>query len=122
MSLSNPNDLERAQRLDALDAKIAKMKARLDPPKAAQDHHSMAQLGWRMVTELVAGLGIGAAFGYGLDVFIGTSPLFLIVLTLLGFAAGVKAMLRSAREFETKSQAGPVAAAAQKEDDASGRG
>lgn len=60
----------------------------------------MAQVGWRMVIELVAGLGIGAAMGYGLDVLFGTLPIFLVVLTLLGFAAGVQTMMRSAREIQ----------------------
>ncbi len=94
---------EELKRLRALEAKIAKAKAALEPPKPAQDHHSMAQIGWRMVIELVSGLGIGAAMGYGLDVLFGTLPLFLVILTLLGFVAGVKTMLRSAREFEPKS-------------------
>lgn len=94
--MSGKDELER---LRALEAKIAKAKAALEPPKPAQDHHWMAQIGWRMVIELVSGLGIGAAMGYGLDVLFGTLPLFLVVLTLLGFAAGVKTMLRSAREF-----------------------
>ncbi len=91
---------DETQRLAALEDRIAKAKAALEPPKAAQDHHSMAQVGWRMVIELVAGLGIGAAMGYGLDVLFGTLPIFLVVLTLLGFAAGVKTMIRSAREIE----------------------
>ncbi len=92
------------ERLKALDERIAKAKAALEQPKAAQDHHSMAQIGWRMVIEMVAGLGIGAAMGYGLDVLLGTMPIFLVLLTLLGFAAGVKTMLRSAREFQTGAE------------------
>jgi len=62
----------------------------------------MAQIGWRMVIELVSGLGIGAAMGYGLDVLFGTLPIFLVLLTLLGFAAGVQTMMRSARELAEK--------------------
>ncbi len=115
------SDEDRLERLRALDARIVKMKADLEPPKAAQDHHSMAQVGWRMVTELVAGLGIGAAIGYGLDVLFGTLPLFLVVLTLLGFAAGVKTMLRSAREFETQDDAARHKTGAEQGDDERGR-
>ncbi|MCC5966359.1 MAG: AtpZ/AtpI family protein [Natronohydrobacter sp.] len=93
----------------------------MEPPAPAQDHHSMAQVGWRMVTELVAGLGVGAMIGYGLDVWLGTLPLFLVVLTLLGFVAGVKTMLRSAREFETKDNAAPQDADADQGDNGRGR-
>jgi len=112
---------EELERLRALEAKIAQAKAALEPPKPAQDHHSMAQIGWRMVIELVSGLGIGAAMGYGLDVLFGTLPLFLVVLTLLGFAAGVKTMLRSAREFVPKDDdAAPHDAGAEQGDNRRG--
>ena len=37
--------------------------------------------------------------GYGLDVLFDTLPVFMIVFTLLGFAAGIKTMMRTAREF-----------------------
>ena len=43
-----------------------------------------------MVIELVSGLGIGFCLGYGLDVLLGTMPIFLVVMTLAGFAAGFK--------------------------------
>jgi len=51
-----------------------------------------------MVIELVAGLAIGFGIGYGIDAVAGTMPLFLVLFTLLGFAAGVQTMLRTARE------------------------
>lgn len=112
---------EEMEQLKALEDRIAKVKATLEPPKAAQDHHSMAQIGWRMVIELVSGLGIGAAMGYGLDVLFGTLPVFLVLLTLLGFAAGVKTMMRSAREFETGTdRAAPAQTGANQGDKTSG--
>ena len=113
---------DETQRLAALEDRIAKAKAALEPPKAAQDHHSMAQVGWRMVIELVAGLGIGAAMGYGLDVLFGTLPIFLVVLTLLGFAAGVKTMIRSAREIQGEQiEAARPSAGAERGDKTSGQ-
>lgn len=111
------------ERIKALDDKIARARQALEPPKAAQDHHSMAQTGWRMVIELVTGLGIGAGMGYGLDVLMGTQPLMLVLLTLLGFAAGVRVMMRTAKELETKTgeAASPDAGAgAEKGDKTSG--
>ncbi len=113
------DDLEK---LKALEDRIAKVKATLDPPRAAQDHHSMAQIGWRMVIELVSGLGIGAAMGYGLDVLFGTLPIFLVVLTLLGFAAGVQTMMRSAREIQgEETEAARKSAGAEQGDRDSGQ-
>lgn len=116
--MSERDDLAR---LRSLDERIAKVKAGLEPPKAEPDHHSMAQIGWRMVVELVVGLGVGFGIGYGLDVLFGTLPLFLVVMTLLGFAAGVKSMLRTAREFDKKDDAAPQDAGAEQGDDRRGR-
>ncbi len=53
-----------------------------------------------MVVDLVAGVGVGFATGYGLDVFFGTRPLIMIVLTLLGFGAGINLMLKTAKELK----------------------
>jgi ATP synthase protein I len=38
---------------------------------------------------------VGAGLGWGFDRLLGTSPWGLIVLTLLGFAAGVYNMMRA---------------------------
>ncbi|MES2844330.1 MAG: AtpZ/AtpI family protein [Pseudomonadota bacterium] len=92
------------ERLDALAKRIAKAKNAADPRKAHQDeHYSQANLAWRMVIELVAGLGIGFGIGYGLDILFGTIPLFLVLFIGLGFAAGIKTMLRSAKEVQEKA-------------------
>jgi ATP synthase protein I len=67
-----------------------------------EEHYSQAQLAWRMVVELVAGLGIGFGIGYGLDTFLGTRPWLMMIFTILGFIAGVKTMIRSAEEVQRK--------------------
>lgn len=61
----------------------------------------MANMAWRMVTELTAGLLIGFGVGYGLDYAFGTMPLFLVLFVLLGLAAGVNVMIRTAKEIQT---------------------
>lgn len=58
-----------------------------------------------MVIELVAGILIGFAIGYGLDAVLGTMPIFLVVFILLGFAAGVRVMMRTATEFQAENLA-----------------
>ena len=61
-----------------------------------------------MVTELVAGLGIGFGIGYGIDVLLGTMPIFLVLFTFLGFAAGVKTMMRTAQEIQAEQTVEPA--------------
>ncbi|MFN0113821.1 MAG: AtpZ/AtpI family protein [Paracoccaceae bacterium] len=88
------------ERLQRLEERIAEAKRATAPPPPTEQHYSQASQGWRMVIELVSGLGIGFVVGYGLDWLFGTIPVFLVVFTLLGFAAGVKTMLRTAQEIQ----------------------
>ena len=60
----------------------------------------MANMAWRMVIELVAGIVIGFGIGYGLDRLVGTLPVFLILFTGLGFVAGVRTMMRTAQDVQ----------------------
>jgi ATP synthase protein I len=62
---------------------------------AASDASAMAR-GFRLSSELVAGVLVGAAFGWVLDRLLGISPWGLIVFLLLGFAAGVLNVMRAA--------------------------
>ena len=98
-------DPDEKQRMAQLEDKIASAKAVHRPESQIEDHHSQAHAGWRMVTELVAGLLIGFCIGYGLDSLFGTLPIFLVLFVLLGFAAGVKTMLRSAQDIQ-RAQSG----------------
>ena len=98
-------DQDHKQRLSQLEAKIEAAK-KTEPVKSHNDeHYSQAHLAWRMVIELVVGLGIGFGIGYGLDRLFGTLPIFLILFTMIGLAAGIKTMLRSAREIQETQQA-----------------
>ncbi len=106
-----------AAKLAALDARIAKARGSQTPSRAHQEeHYSQAQVAWRMVIELVAGLGIGFGIGYGLDALFGTLPLFLVVFVLLGFAAGVKVMMRTATEVGLAKKAAQQNAALGRQD------
>lgn len=101
MPVSDPDPSER---LKQLEARIKAAKGTKEPEKRHQDeHYSQAQQGWRMVIELVAGLLIGFGMGYGLDRLFGTLPIFLILFTLLGFVAGIRTMMRTAREFQDEA-------------------
>ncbi|WP_163847356.1 AtpZ/AtpI family protein [Pseudooceanicola aestuarii] len=89
-------------KLADLDARIAAAKGAPDSEKTLAQGYSSAEVGWRMVTELVAGLGIGLGVGYGLDVLLGTLPIMLVLFTGLGFVAGIRVMMRSARDYQDR--------------------
>ena len=79
-----------------LGQRIQSAKQSYEVEPKVEDHHSGLQHAWRMVIELVSGMAIG----YGLDVLFGTLPILMIVFTLLGFVAGVRTMLSTAREIQ----------------------
>ncbi|MEY8799601.1 AtpZ/AtpI family protein [Leisingera sp. XS_AS12] len=98
-------DDDQKQRLAQLEEKLAAARKAQEPKPRVDEHYSMANLAWRMVIELVAGLGIGFGIGYGLDQLFGTLPVFMVLFVFLGLAAGVKTMLRSAQEIQEKKLA-----------------
>ena len=88
------------ERLDRLDARLAAAKKAQQPAPKTATKASQAQQAWRMIVELVTGILIGTGIGYGLDSLFGTSPWFLVPFVLLGFAAGVNVMLKTAKELQ----------------------
>ena len=89
----------------ALSARLQRLGERLDSasrpsenvtgPRSTADASAYAR-GFRMSTELVAGVVVGALIGWLLDRWLGISPWGLIVFLLLGFAAGVLNVMRAA--------------------------
>ena len=80
--------------LDNLDARlrVARDQAERKSGKRAPDNASSSPLvgmAMRAGVELVAGVGVGTAAGYGLDKWLDTSPWLLIVFFLVGAAAGM---------------------------------
>jgi ATP synthase protein I len=65
------------------------------PSRPAADASGYAR-GFRLSSELVAGVLVGAGIGWALDRLLGISPWGLIVFLLLGFAAGVVNVIRAA--------------------------
>ncbi|MDP5305674.1 AtpZ/AtpI family protein [Paracoccus spongiarum] len=95
-----------AARLRDLEERLSKMTpgAEAARPMAGYDKGHIA---WRMVTEIVAGIVMGCGIGYGLDHLFGTRPFLMILFIFLGFAAGIKVMMRTAAELGSKPGAQP---------------
>ena len=88
------------ERLRALEQRIEKLKGKSPVRNAASGVvFSQGEVAWRMVVELVTGMVLGLAIGFGLDFAFGTRPIFLIIFALLGFAAGIRVMLGTARQM-----------------------
>jgi ATP synthase protein I len=96
------------QRFEDVQARIDALRAARAPSRnAASDKFTAASLAWRMVTELVVGVLIGAAIGWVIDGALATKPLFLLIFGLLGFAAGIRTVMRSADEVRRRNASIP---------------
>ena len=91
------NESSKKENLDQLDKKIEEFKSKNEEnrPKRLKVQND----GWRMVIELVTGMVLGVSLGMALDYIVGSEPLFLIVFSLLGFMAGVKTMIATAKKM-----------------------
>jgi ATP synthase protein I len=66
------------------------------------DASAMAR-GFRLSTELVGGVLVGAGIGWLIDRWVGSTPFGMIVFLLLGFAAGVLNVMRVAGVVPTNT-------------------
>ena len=97
-----------SDRLRNLDRKLDLRRASGhagEPPKEEPSSRRYG-LALRMGADFVAGVVVGGAIGWGVDRLFGTSPWGLIVFVLLGFAAGILTVLRSAGMVQ-QGPAGP---------------
>jgi ATP synthase protein I len=89
------SDAELKSRLDRLSSAIktgteeaAEAKSTASSSASAQATGQAMGLGFRVASELVAGVLVGGGIGWAIDRWFGTSPFALIVMLLVGMAAG----------------------------------
>ena len=86
-------------RLQRLGESLARQRAVETSNDASENRAATASgyaKGFRLSSELVAGVIVGAGLGWLVDRWFGITPWGLIIFLLLGFAAGVLNVMRSA--------------------------
>ena len=61
----------------------------------------------RLGTEFIAAIIVGTGIGYFADLALGTSPWIMLVMVLVGFAAGVLNVVRSAADMNASVEITP---------------
>ncbi|MDQ0313944.1 AtpZ/AtpI family protein [Amorphus orientalis] len=96
-----------------LSARMRELSGKIDAQRASQRGHARggsatgsggyAGIGHalKLSSEFVGGIVVGAGLGWLLDEWLGTTPWGLIGFLMLGFAAGVLNVLRSAGLIQT---------------------
>ena len=93
------NIKEISTRLEIAKRKIKKNRARNDGTNAA----SFAKA-FKISTELVAAIIVGATLGFILDNWFDTKPLFIICFFFIGVAAGILNVIRSAKMMQKNTK------------------
>jgi len=111
--MSEPRDQDHpktgsATRVTAdLEARIARARgqrvAEAATEQTRQGDMSGMSRGLRLGSEFVAAIFVGAGLGYIIDMFLPTRPWGLVVLLLLGFAAGVLNVVRATAQMNAET-------------------
>ena len=99
-----PSDGKTGSLTSDLEARIKRAQAAEQAPgdaeiAAANRNMSGWNRGMRLGTEFIAAILVGAGIGYLLDLWLKTGPWLMLVMLLVGFAAGVLNVVRSAAEM-----------------------
>ena len=103
--MTSPEESARLkERLGELERKLAAQDGGRQSMTEEERGRRSSALGkaFRLSTELVAGVFVGGFFGWLLDRWLKTLPLFLVVFLLLGIAAGLLNAVREARRMGEK--------------------
>ena len=95
------------RRLHDLEGKMRDARARHEPASSeAQDRGSAMGEALKLATEMIAGVAVGGFIGWALDRLVGTAPILMVVFLILGAAAGILNVIRTAERRQ--AAAGPL--------------
>lgn len=100
--MSNDASKEDPPSLDDFSERLERLRGEDRPQKPAPAASGLGHA-MRISSDLLAGLIVGGVLGYGLDVWLGTSPWFLLGGLGVGFAAGLRNMARTIKQGEKTS-------------------
>ena len=103
------NDLnsESKKKLDASDliSKIDEFKEKERLAKTSENIEKRGNsigLAFRLSTELVSGIVVGSIMGWSLDKWLGPQPWFFLVFFILGIAAGIINVIKTAKNMNNE--------------------
>lgn len=93
-----------------LKARIARARGATGTRQMPQPGaYSTGSSGWgraaRLGSEFIAAILVGAALGYGLDLWLGSGPWLMLVFLMVGFAAGILNVVRAAADMNAANPA-----------------
>ncbi|MGB3719256.1 MAG: ATP F0F1 synthase subunit I [Proteobacteria bacterium] len=101
----SPEDREALKRRAAgLGQRLEQVKARRAPQLDNAARGAALGQAFKIAIELVVGVLFGGVVGWFLDSYFGSRPWLLVLFLVLGFAAGLNNVVRSARRMQEASE------------------
>ncbi|WP_092494744.1 AtpZ/AtpI family protein [Faunimonas pinastri] len=98
------SDADLARRLERLSQTLdVERREHAEVARSRETGSASYGAAYRLASEFVAGVLVGAGLGWGVDRLAGTAPWGLVIFLLLGFAAGVVNAIRSASNLTQSS-------------------
>ncbi len=107
------------QRSSEIGKKLDAVTARRAAAEEADRRQRQSAYGqaFRYAAELIIGVAVGGFLGWALDRQFGTAPWLMILLVVLGFAAGLLNVIRAAQKAQAANEAQQRAAPSVADDD-----
>ncbi len=96
-----PDDIKQ---IESRIANLQKKEQQVRKTKSESEVVFATTTGFRVGTELLSGVVVGAGLGYVADMYFKTAPWCLIVFLFLGFAAGFLNVYRFVKNEENKKE------------------
>lgn len=103
--MTNKDGASPSTDLHDLKQRVETAQQRYDKPVNDDNTGSLLGMAWRLSTELLVSVLVGAGLGYGLDRLLGTKPWLLILGLGFGFAAGIRGVIRIADKMDAEMAA-----------------
>ena len=97
--MGEQSNVPKDNELKTLQERLAQIQeSRIEAPQDTSPRNGMA-LGMRMASEFASAILVGGLLGYGLDYWLKSIPIGLIIGLGLGFAAGTMNIMRVAKSY-----------------------
>lgn len=90
---------------DSFESRLAAARRAQRQEPAAGGQGGAMGMAFRLSADLVSAVVAGGAIGWGLDWLLGTGPWLLLLFFFLGIAAGIRNVIRTAKEMNAAAQA-----------------
>lgn len=104
--MNEPKKVPKDEELKSLSDRLARIQeSKLEAVSDTAPNSGMA-LGMRMASEFASAILVGGLFGYGIDYWLKSLPIGLIVGIGFGFAAGTMNIIRVAKSYNENGPKG----------------